>query len=317
MTPPIFAHGHLRLFILKLIEEQPRHGYELIQALSDRFDGAYAPSAGTIYPRLAKLEAEGLIRKEQQGRKTVYHVTDAGRAEVRARQQEIDEIEREAQSSMQDGAADARRRVSEAASRLRSEFAGFAKRAKEEQRESGEFQSVASELGQVASELGQMAAEFGRRAADVANAGWSAAEQARARGEDLGQAAGAGFRAAASSASGKGFAAAGGSTAGNPADSAAAGEDPEQAPGPDSGQGAAEASEEQTPKRGPASERACRVPPPDTTARVDLTLDAFRRDLRQDVRIAQTRGEVPAEIAELLGQELDRVRELVRSALRL
>ena len=53
MTPPVFAHGHLRLYLLSLLAERPMHGYELIQALSDRFGGTYVPSAGTIYPRLA------------------------------------------------------------------------------------------------------------------------------------------------------------------------------------------------------------------------------------------------------------------------
>ena len=57
MTPPVFAHGHLRLYILSLLSESETgmHGYELIQALGDRFGGTYVPSAGTIYPRLAKL----------------------------------------------------------------------------------------------------------------------------------------------------------------------------------------------------------------------------------------------------------------------
>ena len=59
MTPPVFAHGHLRLYLLSLLDEQPMHGYDLMQALSERFGGTYVPSAGTIYPRLAKLEDEG------------------------------------------------------------------------------------------------------------------------------------------------------------------------------------------------------------------------------------------------------------------
>ena len=78
MTPPVFAHGNLRLYLLALLEERPRHGYELIQALSDRFGGTYSPSAGTIYPRLSKLEEEGLVTKSTDGRKTVYEITDAG-----------------------------------------------------------------------------------------------------------------------------------------------------------------------------------------------------------------------------------------------
>jgi hypothetical protein len=50
---PVFAHGHLRLYLLSLVAARPMHGYQLIQALSDRFGGTYFPSAGTIYPRLA------------------------------------------------------------------------------------------------------------------------------------------------------------------------------------------------------------------------------------------------------------------------
>jgi DNA-binding PadR family transcriptional regulator len=82
MSPAVFAHGHLRLYLLSLLGERSMHGYELIQALADRFGGTYVPSAGTIYPRLAKLEEEGLVTKTADGRKTVYAITDAGRAEL-------------------------------------------------------------------------------------------------------------------------------------------------------------------------------------------------------------------------------------------
>src|SRR3546814_10705901 len=69
------------------------HGYDLMQALSDRTGGTYTPSAGTIYPRLAKLEEEGLVTKTVDGRKTVYEITDAGRAEVAGRAGELDGIQ--------------------------------------------------------------------------------------------------------------------------------------------------------------------------------------------------------------------------------
>ncbi len=82
MSPAVFAHGHLRLYLLSLLAVQPMHGYDLIQALSDRFGGTYVPSAGTIYPRLAKLEEDGLVTKQADGRKTVYAITDAGRVEL-------------------------------------------------------------------------------------------------------------------------------------------------------------------------------------------------------------------------------------------
>ena len=85
MNPPVFAHGHLRLYLLSLLAVQPMHGYDLIQALSDRFGGTYVPSAGTIYPRLAKLEEDGLVTKQADGRKTVYAITDGRTRRARRR----------------------------------------------------------------------------------------------------------------------------------------------------------------------------------------------------------------------------------------
>lgn len=89
----VFSHGDLRLYLLSLLDESPRHGYDLMQALSDRTGGTYSPSAGTIYPRLAKLEEEGLVTKTVDGRKTVYEITDAGRSQLDARRSDLDGIE--------------------------------------------------------------------------------------------------------------------------------------------------------------------------------------------------------------------------------
>ena len=100
MAAPIFAHGQMRLYLLSLLAESPMHGYELMQAIEQRFDGAYIPSAGTIYPRLAKLADDGLITKETVGRKTVYAITDAGRAELIARRNETDQLESDIDSSV-------------------------------------------------------------------------------------------------------------------------------------------------------------------------------------------------------------------------
>src|SRR3954471_23552934 len=58
----LLEHGDLRFVILALLTEQPRHGYELIKELEERTGGAYRPSAGVIYPTLAMLEDEGLVR---------------------------------------------------------------------------------------------------------------------------------------------------------------------------------------------------------------------------------------------------------------
>jgi DNA-binding PadR family transcriptional regulator len=99
---PVFGHGRLRLYLLHLLEESPRHGYELIRGLEERFLGLYAPSAGTVYPRLARLEAEGLVtRAEEEGRK-IYRITEAGRAELASRRRELDDIEADIRGSVRD-----------------------------------------------------------------------------------------------------------------------------------------------------------------------------------------------------------------------
>lgn len=74
--------GDVRAAILLLLDEAPRHGYELISEISDRSGGIWRPSPGTVYPTLAALEDEGLITIEQiEGRKTAS-LTEAGRAHV-------------------------------------------------------------------------------------------------------------------------------------------------------------------------------------------------------------------------------------------
>lgn len=131
MTPPVFSHGSLRLYLLKLLDESPRHGYELIQALSDRFGGTYSPSAGTIYPRLAKLEEEGLVTKASDGRKTVYRITDAGRAELLARGDELGRVESEVTDSVRRLAHEVRSDVTAAMRSLKADLASAARDARQ------------------------------------------------------------------------------------------------------------------------------------------------------------------------------------------
>jgi len=77
----MFGHGDLRLVLLSLIAEKPRHGYDLIRAIEEKFGGAYAPSPGAVYPTLTLLEEQDYIVAEaQSGTKKLYQVTDAGRA---------------------------------------------------------------------------------------------------------------------------------------------------------------------------------------------------------------------------------------------
>jgi len=96
---PVFGHGALRLYLLHLLDEEPRHGYEIIRALEDRFMGMYTPSAGTIYPRLAALEDDGLVTHDVVGGKKVYRLTDEGRAELKDRREEIDAVVKDAVQS--------------------------------------------------------------------------------------------------------------------------------------------------------------------------------------------------------------------------
>ena len=133
---PIFAHGSLRLYLLSLLAERPRHGYELIQALSDRFGGTYVPSAGTIYPRLGKLEEEGLVTKTADGRKTVYAITDDGRAELASREAELGDIENGVTDSVRRLADEVRASVNDAMKTLRADLASAARDARTESRQS-------------------------------------------------------------------------------------------------------------------------------------------------------------------------------------
>lgn len=124
---PVFSHGDLRLYLLNLLDEGPRHGYDIMQALSDRTGGTYTPSAGTIYPRLAKLEEEGLVTKSVDGRKTVYEITEAGRAEVASRAGDLEGIEAGLADSVRLIADEVRGSVREAMKSLRADLAAATK----------------------------------------------------------------------------------------------------------------------------------------------------------------------------------------------
>ena len=82
----VFDSGELRLVLLKLIAEAPRHGYDLIREIEERTGGAYAPSPGVIYPTLTLLEDMGLIDEtKSEGAKKQFAITDAGTAELEAK----------------------------------------------------------------------------------------------------------------------------------------------------------------------------------------------------------------------------------------
>ncbi|HET9959164.1 MAG TPA: PadR family transcriptional regulator [Polyangiaceae bacterium] len=88
--PPARAErGGVRYLVLEAIEQQPRHGYEIIQHIEQRAGSAYRPSPGVIYPTLQMLEELGHARViEQDGRK-VYAITDAGKQDLEANRQAV------------------------------------------------------------------------------------------------------------------------------------------------------------------------------------------------------------------------------------
>ena len=127
MSPAVFSHGDLRLYLLALLAESPQHGYGIIQALTDRTGGTYTPSAGTIYPRLAKLEEEGLVTKTVDGRTTIYAITETGRAELAAREGDLQGIEAGLNDSVRLIANEVRQSVQEAMKSLRADLAAAAR----------------------------------------------------------------------------------------------------------------------------------------------------------------------------------------------
>lgn len=88
----IFERGDLKYVILDLLQEKPRHGYEIIRALEDRCGGFYSPSPGAVYPTLQMLEDLGHVTAVQQDGKKVYTITDEGRQFLAERGQVMDDI---------------------------------------------------------------------------------------------------------------------------------------------------------------------------------------------------------------------------------
>jgi DNA-binding PadR family transcriptional regulator len=124
---PVFRHGRLRLYLLKLLDEAPRHGYEIIRLLQDRFLGVYAPSPGTIYPRLARLEEEGLVTHDEADGRKVYRITDRGREELHTRLDDLAELEEEITASVRDIAREVSEDVRETVRNLREELTSAAR----------------------------------------------------------------------------------------------------------------------------------------------------------------------------------------------
>jgi DNA-binding PadR family transcriptional regulator len=88
----MFDQGALRLVVLGLIAEEPRHGYDIIKALEERFAGTYSPSPGSIYPMLQMLEEADLVSSEMSGNKRLFSITEAGRAYLKDNEADLARI---------------------------------------------------------------------------------------------------------------------------------------------------------------------------------------------------------------------------------
>ena len=173
---PVFRHGSLRLYLLRLLDEEPRHGYEVIRLLRDRFMGVYSPSPGTIYPRLARLEEEGLVTHDEVDGRKVYRITEAGREELRGRSDELDELEEELSASVDDIVREVREDVRETVRSLREELTWAAR----ESRRLG--RDIGADLRDQAKQAKDQAREQARQARDEAR------EQARHAHDEAGRA---------------------------------------------------------------------------------------------------------------------------------
>lgn len=99
--PPWFFHmmgggpraekGEVRYLILDALRDEARHGYDIIQTIEKRSGGGYKPSPGTVYPTLQLLEEMGHVSSRKEANRTIYEITDEGRADLDDHQDEVDE----------------------------------------------------------------------------------------------------------------------------------------------------------------------------------------------------------------------------------
>lgn len=88
----VFDRGDLKYAILRLLERKPMHGYEVMQVLEQESCGAYAASAGSVYPALQMLQDQGYVTSEERDGKRVYSITDAGRAFLHENRDRADDV---------------------------------------------------------------------------------------------------------------------------------------------------------------------------------------------------------------------------------
>lgn len=91
----VFHKGDFKYLMLDLLKDKPRHGYEIIRELEERFGGFYAPSPGAVYPTLQWLEEMGYVTVMPQDGKKIYTITDTGRAFIADKEKETEEVKKQ------------------------------------------------------------------------------------------------------------------------------------------------------------------------------------------------------------------------------
>lgn len=84
--------GESKYLLMDALSDGPKHGYEIIKSLEERSGGQYAPSPGVVYPTLQFLAEAGLVRGDKDGDRRVFHLTEAGKAELAAHTDEVTEF---------------------------------------------------------------------------------------------------------------------------------------------------------------------------------------------------------------------------------
>lgn len=93
MPPRFFKHGELPLVLLVLLDQAPRHGYEIMAELTRLFGPRYKASPGSVYPAIEALHNEGLVERRSSGDKAIYETTDAGAEAIDARAEMLAALE--------------------------------------------------------------------------------------------------------------------------------------------------------------------------------------------------------------------------------
>ena len=126
--------GDVRAALLALLAEEPRNGYQLMQEIERRSEGVWRPSPGSVYPALQQLEDEGLVRSEEHDGRKAFSLTDAGRAHVAEKRDELGTPWDTMSGAMPDGVLDLRSAIGElAGAAMQATQTGDAERAEKVQ----------------------------------------------------------------------------------------------------------------------------------------------------------------------------------------